>query len=223
MMAVQSSTNAFHHFLSRQSAIRLGDPLFAVNPLWLYRVEPWALDRQRTSQDAHSCSACFDSSVVLVNPSAHFGATMPRGVVPNQRPYPKTQLRQLAAAPFQELGCDRADRTTIHEAQPDCFLHRCFWPTPAHQHAIAGQRFGISVLFLLDLLDQMERFIKPRSRHAVAAERSDSTTFHPRNPAPSRHARWHSRSDGRARFFIPVCRVRAADPLLGAFPMDPQP
>src|SRR3712207_3787485 len=90
----------------------------AVNPFGLDRVEPRALLGQQTSDDPHSMTTLFDSSVVRTDPAPELTAYVPVGVVRDQHPHPFAELFELPGAPLQKARGYPAYRTPVHEPQP---------------------------------------------------------------------------------------------------------
>ena len=56
MIAAKGLTDSVGEFLSRQDSVGLDNSTLGVNPLWLDWVQPGALDRQATDQDANAFS-----------------------------------------------------------------------------------------------------------------------------------------------------------------------
>src|SRR5947208_2911585 len=69
---------------------------------------------------------------------------MPGGGIPDQDESADRLRCEFLATRGQKVDGDRADGTTIHKPQEHLIIVR--WPA-AEQHSIAGQRFGIRVLF----------------------------------------------------------------------------
>lgn len=155
----KGSTNPIFHFERRQGTLRFDNPAFAMHPLGLHRVEPGALDWQRTDKDAHPLPSLLRSAVLLADPILHLPTDVPPSIIPHQNEDPFAHRLQLSPTPFQELGGHSADRTAIDKAQPGFLL-----PLPGflravpQQQAITGQGFGRILLWRRYLLDQAQRF-----------------------------------------------------------------
>src|SRR5882762_8859810 len=119
MAALEVSTNAVCQFPSRQQALRIRDRALAVDPVRLDVVEPWALDREGTRDQADAAPAVLHLTVVLPHPEPNFRAPVPRRIVPDQQQGRLAFLGQTRQAPRQELGRDLADRAPVDKAQPN--------------------------------------------------------------------------------------------------------
>ncbi len=159
MRAGQSSTNALFQLVWRQGSVGLDDASFAMHPLGFNRVEPGALDRQRTNEDPCALTRFQTGLIMRSDPLLYSTADMPTSVVPHQNQDPLAPLRQLLTAPLQKLGGDGADRSTLDKAQPH-FLGPLFrlLRTMPQQNAITRQCFGGIVFARGDLFDQPQWF-----------------------------------------------------------------
>src|ERR1043165_6165591 len=99
-----------------QRPIGFTDSFLAVLPLRLDRVEPRALDRQPTDQDADP-TLLLGAAVVFLEPAAYPLADVPGGVIPDQQQRRLAFGGQLLTDPAQEVLGDLADRATVHETQ----------------------------------------------------------------------------------------------------------
>ena len=125
-----------------------------MHPFGFNRVEPGTLRRQQERQNAHAFAGLLDLLVVLADPGAHGLTLMPGGIIPDQEPVRLPLLEQALAAPLQELGGDRADRSSGHEAQPDLRAVGLFRSALLPEDPVAGQRFGIRIILAPGLLHQ---------------------------------------------------------------------
>ena len=157
--AGQSSTNPLFQLVWRQGSVRLNDAPFAMHPLGFNWVEPGALGRQRTNKDAGACARFQTLPVVCSDPLMYGPADVPTGIVPHQNQDPLAPSRQLFAAPFQKLGGDAADRSTLDKSQPH-FLDPLFRlaRTMTQQNTITRQCFRRIVFAKGDLFDQPQWF-----------------------------------------------------------------
>src|ERR1041385_8252412 len=117
-------THSISHLLGAQQPCWFDNRAFAMHPFGFNRVEPGTLDRQITGEDADALLVPFHLVVVAAYPGPHGLAHMPGGVVPDQEPDRDLRLRQLEAAPLQELRGDRTHRASLHKAQPDFLWSR---------------------------------------------------------------------------------------------------
>jgi hypothetical protein len=94
---------------------------------------------------------------VGTDPGPDFGAAVPGGVIPDQQQGRLAVRLESVAAPGQELGGDRTDRTAVDEAQPDVFVPAASWRGRPDQQAVAGQRLRVRIVLGNRLLDQAQR------------------------------------------------------------------
>lgn len=103
MRAVEGRTHPVDHFLGRQELRWFDDPSLAMAPRGLDWVQPRALARQGTDEDAHPATCLFDLEVVLADPTAYLLADVPGGIVPGQHQGRFPPGLELGAAPGQKL------------------------------------------------------------------------------------------------------------------------
>jgi hypothetical protein len=88
LFAAKVVTDALSEFLSGQKASRFNNRSLAMDPLWLYAVEPGTLSGQPARNDADTLFAVFHfvqlCLIVLTQPGSDVLAHMPGGVIPNQ-------------------------------------------------------------------------------------------------------------------------------------------
>ena len=219
---VKASTDPVSQLVGRQQAGRLNNGALAVHPLGLDRIEPRALARQITHQDAHALARAFGQLVVRTNPGAHHLADMPGGVVPNQGQDLDPLARQRLATPLQKVDRDRTHRPTIHEAQQHALLSgRMAWATD--QNPVTRQSLRVPVCFVRFQFLQSQRRVglgpgaQPGLRHPAPPH----FVFEAQRPVGM--GLGQPKSAGHARFFSSIFRIRAGDPLFGAAPANPQP
>src|SRR5829696_5288956 len=146
-----------------EHSIGLDHLALAVYPLGLYRIEPRALFGQKAAYDPHARAALFDLTVVRSDPPSHFSAYVPACVVPDQHPNSLAERFELLGAPRKEASSYPAHRASIDKAQPRLIERRQVKP-------VAGDGFGIRVVFLDRLLDEAQRL----SLRAPAMQRGQS-------------------------------------------------
>ena len=67
-----------------EQTVGLYNLALAMDPLGLYWVEPWALLRQKATDDPHPTAALLHFSVVFAQPSPHLPGDVPACVVPDE-------------------------------------------------------------------------------------------------------------------------------------------
>ena len=127
-------------FVARQEPPWLHRLTLAMVPIDFDRIEPGALDRQATGQEAYPLAAMLHGIVVLVYPGAHGAAQVPGGVVPDHDPNPCAAGRQPRTTPVEEVDGDGTYRAAIDKAQPDFIWLVRQVVSGREQQAIAGQR-----------------------------------------------------------------------------------
>src|SRR3954452_14280807 len=130
--------------------IGLYDLALAVDPLGLYRIEPRAPLWQQAVYDPHPLAAAFNPFVVRGDPPSNLFGDVPGSVVPDQHPYPLARRFEFLRAPREEASGYPAHRATIHKAQPHLI-------ELGHIEPVAGDGFGIGVLFFDRLLEEAQR------------------------------------------------------------------
>src|SRR3712207_5398839 len=148
--ALESCADSLGQLVSREQPVGLYHLALAMDPLGLHRIEPRALFGQQAAYDPHSRASLFDLTVVSSNPPSHLAAYVPAGVVPDQHPNSLADRFELLRTPRKEAGSYLAHRATIHKAQPHLIELR-------HIKPVAGDGFGIRVVFSNRLLHQAQR------------------------------------------------------------------
>src|SRR5215217_7244450 len=142
----------------------------AVNPLGLHGVEPGTFGGQIAAYDPHPFErALLDLVVVFFDPITGFFAHVPGSVVPDQKPHLLATRIELSGAPAEELGAYPAYRTPLHKAYPRLLELQ-------HIEPVAGDSFGLGIVFSDRLFDQTQRF-------ASCAEAVQGGQSHPAPPA----------------------------------------
>src|SRR5579864_5877794 len=154
MRTAKDGMHALGHLRSRHETAGFGHLALTVDPGRLNRIEPGALDRQGARDDAHAAAGAFDLLVVRTDPGAHLLAAVPGGIVPDQEQGRRAAGVQFRAAPVKELGRQRTDGAAVDAAQPRLLLPLAGVGPCAHDDAVAGQGFGIGVVFRDRLFDQ---------------------------------------------------------------------
>ncbi len=177
MLAPEIVTDSFYQFFSRQLSLWLDNRSLAVYPMRLDWIQPRAFDWQSQSKYPHPAFS-LHSLIVLLDPTPHFLALVPTGIVPDQNQHPFAFFSQLPNYPFKEVGRHLAHGATFYKSQQQ-FI--CVAPPPARSSTRpAGQ--GLLCSF------QAERAstVPNQSRREVEADEACSTTFHLHSPTPNR-------------------------------------
>lgn len=116
MLAPEVVANSINQFFSRKLSVRLDNGALAVYPMRLDGIQPRAFDRQPQDQYSHSAFLLY-SLVMLLDPSAHFLAFMPSGIVPDKRQHSLSFFSQLPADPLDEIRGDLTHGPPIDKSQ----------------------------------------------------------------------------------------------------------
>src|SRR5215203_6618506 len=137
--------NPLGELVSTEQPLGLNYLAFAVDPLGLYCIEPWAPGGQQTWHYPNPTAAGFDKAVVGNDPISHLMALVPTSVVPDEKQSLLAPLPKPVATPSKKLGSYGAHRATVHEPQPGLCHLRQVKPVAGE-----GLRLGIvlSCLFL---------------------------------------------------------------------------
>ena len=130
---------ALHDLRRTEQPVGFDDGAFPMHPLGLNGMQPGALTRQATHQDAHPLSRLLHLVVVLPPPGPDLVADVPRGVIPDQEAGAYPLGRSPCAAPGEKRGRLGAAGAPLHTAQE----HLCgLLGDMAHHQAITGQGLG---------------------------------------------------------------------------------
>jgi hypothetical protein len=131
-------------FCRAQEAIGFRDGPFAMDPLGLNRVQPWAVYRQPVGDNPHAALPCFHLLIVEAEPRADSLTCGPRGVIPDEQQGGEALRRQAVAAPGQKVGRHGADGAPSHKPEPHLLGLR---QQAADQQPITcqGVRIGIAL------------------------------------------------------------------------------
>ena len=201
-----------------QQAIGFHDLALGMKPRRLDRIEPGALDRQGTDNQAHAAAALLDLMIVPPQPGTDELGVVPGGVVPHQQHGALAARRGLCGAPRQDVDRDGADRPAVDEAQPE-FLGTAPVSVPgAGQEPIAGHRFGVGVVARDRLRDQPQgpALILPGMEGRMGQATPPHLVLDAEHPV--RMGLGHPDQTVAPRFFSGILRVGASDPLFGAPP-----
>src|SRR5919112_3625653 len=128
MSAAEDPANPVGELVSTEQPLGLNYLTFAMNPLRLDGIEPWALGGQQTRQYPDPMAAGFDLAVVGGDPASHLMAFMPGGVVPDKKQSFLTPLSEPVATPPKKPCGYGAHRAAVHEPQPGLFELRQIQP-----------------------------------------------------------------------------------------------
>ena len=154
MGTVEGGADALDQFGGWQQTSRFDDAPLAMHPLGLDGIQPRRLDRQIARDDPHPRAGQLDLAVVTADPGADLTADMPGGVVPDQQQGLFTERLKFTAAPGQVPRRERTDWAAIHKPEPGLLLPIAGGLRPADQQAVAGQGFGVGVVFRDRRFDQ---------------------------------------------------------------------
>src|SRR5215211_3986683 len=121
MSTAEDPANPVGKLVSTEQLLGLNYLTFAMNPLWLYCVEPWALGGQQTRHYPDPISAGFDLAVVGGDPASHLMAFMPACIVPDKKQSLLAPLLEPVATPPKKPCGYGAHRAAVHEPQPGLF------------------------------------------------------------------------------------------------------
>lgn len=150
MLAPEIVTDSFYQFFSRQLSLWLDNRSLAVYPMRLDWIQPRAFDWQSQSKYPHPAFS-LHSLIVLLDPTPHFLALVPTGIVPDQNQHPFAFFSQLPNYPFKEVGRHLAHGATFYKSQQQ-FI--CVAP----QQPVAAQGQRVRVCFVLFKLKEPQRF-----------------------------------------------------------------
>src|SRR5260221_11674539 len=94
------------------------DMTFAVNPLWLDRIQPGTFGGQKEGQDVNALARLLDLRVLFSDPGAYHVRAMPGGVLPNQQPVAFALLVEALTAPVEKCDGDPTFSAPSHKAHP---------------------------------------------------------------------------------------------------------
>lgn len=151
MLAPEILANSTGQFFRRHLSIRLDNGSLPMYPMRLNRIQPRALDRQSLSKYSHPAFS-LHSLVVLLDPTPHFLALVPGGIVPDKYQHSLAFFSQLPTDPFKKVGRDLADRAALYKPQQQIV---CVAP----QQPIAAQCKRLFVSLALFKLMQLQRIV----------------------------------------------------------------
>lgn len=151
MLAPEILANSFDQFFSRKFSLRLYYCSLPMYPMRLDWIQPRTLDWQTQSKYSHSAFTLY-SLVVLLDPTPHFPALVPSGIVPDQHQHPFAFFSQLPTDPFKEVGRGLAYGAALYKSQ-----HQIVCVAPQQPVAAQGQR--VRVCFALFKLMQLQSLV----------------------------------------------------------------
>src|ERR1051325_796801 len=98
MLAPEILANSIDEFFSRKLSLRLYNCSLPMHPMRLNWIQPRTLDRQPQGKYSHPAFS-LHSFVVLLDPTQHFPALMPGGIVPDKYQHPLAFFSQLPTGP----------------------------------------------------------------------------------------------------------------------------
>ena len=116
MLAPEIVANSFDQFFSCKLPLWLYHRLLPMYPTRLNWTQPRTLDWQSVSKYSHSAFS-LHPLVVLLDPTSHFPALVPGGIVPDRHQHPLAFFCQLPTDPFEEIYSDLAYGATICKSQ----------------------------------------------------------------------------------------------------------
>src|SRR5215204_1516144 len=118
MRAAEDPANPLCEFVGAQQTVGLDHFALAMNPFWLYGVQPRALLRKKAAYDPYPAPAVLDFSVVSSEPASDLFGEVPTRVVPDEYHDFLADLFEPLGAPRQKLSRYPTDGPTIHKPQP---------------------------------------------------------------------------------------------------------
>jgi hypothetical protein len=142
-------TDTLSCFRACEFAGGFGNGALAMHPFRFNTMEPGALARQLAHHQATAAGA-LDPLVMGLEPRPHCPADVPGGVIPSHDERLFAFVGQSLGQPAERLAGHVTDWTPTHEAKG----HGMGVRTP---QAVAGERFGVGIVFVRGLLHQAER------------------------------------------------------------------
>ena len=175
MLAPEIVANSFDQFFSCKLSLRLYYSLLPMYPMRLDWIQPRALDWQSVSKYSHPAFS-LHPLVVLLDPSTHFPALVPGGIVPHQHQHSFAFFSQPPTGPFKEAGRGLAYGPSIHESQQQII---CVAP----QQPIAAQGQRARVCFALFKLGKLQRLrLSPSMKSRLMKPAPPCLIFKPQDP-----------------------------------------
>src|SRR5947209_8338305 len=159
MRTTEDPTDPIGKLIRAQQTVGFDHFALAMNPFGLYRIQPWALLRQKAAYDPHSRATLFDLAVMFAEPTPYLLGDMPACVVPDENQNLLTNRFELLRAPRKKLGRYTAYGPTVHELQPRLIELRQIEP-------VTGDGLRIGIVFSNRLLDKAHRltFLGPAAQ-----------------------------------------------------------
>src|SRR5918995_2008652 len=136
--------------ISAKQSLGLCNFAFAVDPLGLYSIEPWALGGQQARYYPNPMAACFELAVVGGDPVTHLSALVPTCVVPDQKQGLLASRLEPVAAPRKKPRGYGAHGSAVDEPYPSLCKFRQVQP-------VAGEGFGVGIVFSRLFLEELHR------------------------------------------------------------------
>src|SRR5438132_1963494 len=110
---VEGRTDALFELASGEQPCGFDDFALSMDPLGLDGIEPGALDRQGTGDNAHTVLFLFHLLIVGAQPRLNGVTAMPRRIIPHQKEDVLALSYELGAAPVQEGNRHRTQRPAV--------------------------------------------------------------------------------------------------------------
>ena len=156
MRTAMIGAHAVGHLLSAEQAGRLDDGALAMHPLGLNRVEPGTLDRQVADQDAHALALLLDLRLCarIQARTALLTCQEALSQISAQTGTPSAaSLGQHQSRNWMVIALTGRPATKRSQTASAC-------PARRSKQAVAGQGFGIGIVFGDRLFDQAQRLVR---------------------------------------------------------------
>jgi len=175
MLAPEIVANSFDQFFSCKLPLWLYHRLLPMYPTRLNWIQPRTLDWQSVSKYSHSAFS-LHPLVVLLDPSTHFLALVPGGIVPDQHQHSFAFFSQPPTDPFKEVGRGLAYWPPIYKSQ-----HQLICVAP--QQPLAAQCKRLWVCFALFKLKKLQRLrLSPSMKSRLMKPAPPCLIFIAQNP-----------------------------------------
>src|SRR5215211_3017818 len=150
MRTTEDPADSVGELISSKQSLGLCNLAFAVDPLRLDCIEPWALGGQQARYYPIPKAAGFDFSVVRCASVSHLSAFVPTCVVPDQEQDLLAYRLEPVATPPEKLRGYGAHWAAVHEPQPPLFEFR-------HIQPVAGESLRLGIVLSRRFLEEAHR------------------------------------------------------------------